>query len=182
LVGTVEDNVDRNRRLQAEWYGEPLGDRFRWLLERLGISQAGLAQVLGLSPPMLSQLMSGRRAKISNPAVLNRLLAVEEFARDPGSATLTRDAIGERLSRIRAESATTSSGMRVTTPPVQTALEEPARALQSLLRAVASAAEIEAAASLLDAGFPDLAALLRVYGNGRTADAQAHFARTLGTP
>ncbi|GAA2079288.1 helix-turn-helix domain-containing protein [Actinomadura alba] len=181
-MGTAEGNVDRNRRLQAEWYGEPLGDRFRWLLERLGISQANLAQVVGLSPPMLSQLMSGRRAKISNPVVLNRLLAVEELARDPDFGTLTRDAIGERLSRIHAESATTSSGMRMTTPPVRTAAEEPARALQSLLRAVASAAEIEAAASLLDAGFPDLAAVLRVYGNGRTADAQAHFAHTLGTP
>ncbi|MGI8329197.1 helix-turn-helix domain-containing protein [Actinomadura scrupuli] len=181
-MGTVEDNVDRNRKLQAEWYGEPLGDRFRWLLERLGISQAGLAQALGLSPPMLSQLMSGRRAKISNPAVLNRLQAVEELARDPGLSTLTRDAISERLGRIRAESTTTSSGMHVTTRPLRTAAEEPARALQSLLRAVASAAEIEAAASLLDAGFPDLAAVLRVYGNGRTADAQAHFARTLSRP
>lgn len=177
----MEDNVDRNRRLQAEWYGGPLGDQFRWLTQRLGITQAGLAQVLGLSPPMLSQLMSGRRAKISNPVVLNRLLAVEELARDPAFGTLTHDAIAERLARIQAESTTISSGVRMSPAPAHPTVEEPARALQSLLRAVASAAEIEAAAALLDAGFPDLATVLRVYGNGRTADAQQHFARTLGT-
>lgn len=65
---------------QTEMYGEPLGQRFGRLLTAYRISQARLAAVVGLSPPMLSQLMSGRRAKISNPAVLGRLVRLEELA------------------------------------------------------------------------------------------------------
>ncbi|HZE01436.1 MAG TPA: helix-turn-helix transcriptional regulator, partial [Pseudonocardiaceae bacterium] len=50
------------------------GDRVRRLVIAFNVSQAQLAEVLGLSAPMLSQLMSGRRAKIGNPAVLAALL------------------------------------------------------------------------------------------------------------
>ena len=50
------------------------------LLAAYRISQARLAGALGLSPPMLSQLMSGQRAKISNPAVFGRLVRLEELA------------------------------------------------------------------------------------------------------
>ena len=224
----------RNRALQAEWYGEPLGDRFRRVLDRLGLPQSGLAGVLGLSAPMLSQLMSGQRAKISNPAVINRLLAVEELAGDPGLDDLGEREIEERLRRIRAETATTTSGVRLAETgrsPIERSLAErlgerlatgpapagdpgrtpadeavsggpartrpagssgqptgsavqavmsPARTLQSLLRAVASAAEIEAASALVEKDFPELAELLRVYGNGRTSEAEAHFERTMG--
>ncbi|XVQ12666.1 helix-turn-helix domain-containing protein [Spirillospora sp. CA-255316] len=177
-MGVAEDTVARNRALQTEWYGEPLGDRFRRLLDRLGLSQSGLAGVLGLSPPMLSQLMSGQRAKISNPVVLHRLGLVEELAADPGFGALPTAEVKERLRRIRGESASTTSGVRVTAERVPAA--SPARALQSLLRTVASANEIEHAASMIDVCYPELAEVLRVYGNGRTSEAEAHLARTLG--
>jgi hypothetical protein len=58
-------------------------------------------------------------------------------------------------------------------------VEQPARLVQALLREVASAAEIEAAAALIGDRFPDLAELLRVYGNGRTSEAEAHYARII---
>ncbi|WP_245681818.1 helix-turn-helix domain-containing protein [Actinomadura kijaniata] len=183
-----EDTVVRNRALQAEWYGEPLGDRFRRLLDRLGLSQSGLAGVLGLSAPMLSQLMSGQRAKISNPVVLNRLLAVEELAADPAFDSLSAAEVRERLGIIRARTTATTSGLRES--PVEAELRErleaasPARVLQALLREVASANEIEAAADLVDVQFPEIATLLRVYGNGRASEAEAHLeahlSRTLG--
>jgi transcriptional regulator with XRE-family HTH domain len=176
-VPEVSDTVARNRALQIEWYGEPLGDRFRRLLDRLGLSQSGLAGVLGLSPPMLSQLMSGRRAKISNPAVLHRLAAAEELAAEPGFDDLLAAELQERLRRIRAETATTSSGLRATSDRVPA--RSPVRTLQSLLRSVASANEIEEAASLIDVSYPELAEVLRVYGNGRTSEAEAHLARIL---
>ena len=57
-----QEAVARNLAQQREWYGEPLGDRVRRLVVAFDVSQAQLADVLGLSPPMLSQLMSGRRA------------------------------------------------------------------------------------------------------------------------
>lgn len=212
LVGlaVTEDTVARNRALQAEWYGEPLGDRIRPLLDRLGMSQSGLAGVLGLSAPMLSQLMSGRRAKISNPAVLHRLMAVEELVADPGFDGMASAEIKRRLDEIRAEAPATTSGLRRTGhsgaegggdgmsggrapgghgaaggegPSGEGAAgrgpAESARLVQTVLREVASAAEIEAAADLLAERFPDLAEVLRVYGTGRASEAEAHFVRTI---
>ncbi|WP_308253031.1 helix-turn-helix domain-containing protein [Pseudonocardia sp. ICBG601] len=44
----------------------------------LGVSQARLARALGMSPAMLSQLVSGRRVKISDPAVLARMLVLDQ--------------------------------------------------------------------------------------------------------
>ncbi|MEU4822744.1 helix-turn-helix domain-containing protein [Actinomadura sp. NPDC023710] len=196
-MSVAEDTIARNRALQAEWYGEPLGDRVRPLLGRLGMSQSGLAGVLGLSAPMLSQLMSGQRAKISNPAVLHRLMAVEDLVAGPGFDALTAAGLQARLEEIKGESAATTSGMRgavsgrVPTGPVPAGPKgaaeraagrgaaEPARLVQALLREVASAAEIEAAAGLVADRFPDLAEVLRVYGTGRTSEAEAHFARTV---
>jgi transcriptional regulator with XRE-family HTH domain len=181
----AEEMVARNRALQTEWYGEPLGERFRRLLERFAVPQAAMADLLGLSAPMLSQLMSGHRAKISNPAVMNRMLALEELAADPELARMPAQEVRDRLATIRAETAaTTSSRLRVTAtttpdPPPAAPPRDAVPQLQGLLRALASAAEIEGAAALLDAEFPELAELLRVYGNGRTADARAHFARTM---
>ncbi|GAA0273476.1 DNA-binding protein [Actinomadura nitritigenes] len=202
-MGVAAETVVRNRALQTEWYGEPLGDRVRRLLDRLGLSQSALAGVLGLSAPMLSQLMSAQRAKISNPAVLHRLLAAEELAADPGFGALGAAEVKERLEAIGAESAATTSGLRVAASgrvPVGASAdrpsdgapqgagvadgapvhaEQPARLVQALLREVASAAEIEAAAALIGDRFPDLAELLRVYGNGRTSEAEAHYARII---
>ncbi|MDL4819642.1 helix-turn-helix domain-containing protein [Actinomadura opuntiae] len=200
-MGVAAETVVRNRALQAEWYGEPLGERVRRLLDRLGLSQSGLAGVLGLSAPMLSQLMSGQRAKISNPAVLHRLLAVEELAADPGFEAMAAAEVEERLREIGAESPATTAGLRAATsgrvpvggpsagPPGEARRpadgapvppEAAARLVQALLREVASAAEIEAAAALIGDRFPELADLLRVYGTGRTSEAAAHYARIAG--
>jgi transcriptional regulator with XRE-family HTH domain len=182
VVEITDEAIARNRALQTEWYGEPLGDRFRRLLERFGLPQAGLAGLLGLSAPMLSQLMSGHRAKISNPAVMNRLLALEELAADPELPRMPAQEVRDRLAGIRDEvsATTTSSRLRAMTAVEQAPTRDAVSEIQALLRALASAAEIEDAAARLDADFPGLAELLRVYGNGRTADARAHFARTLG--
>ena len=67
-------SVRRNLAKQREYYGEPLGDRVRRLVVAFDVSQAQVAEVLGISAPMLSQVMSGRRQRIANPAVLARLV------------------------------------------------------------------------------------------------------------
>jgi transcriptional regulator with XRE-family HTH domain len=179
-----DEVVVRNRRQQAEWYGEPLGDRVRRLLERLDVSQTALAEIVGLSAPMLSQLMSGHRAKISNPAVLSRLLAVEALAASADFDRMPARDVRERLDAIRRDAMPAASTVQLAAAPALPAAPgQPADAvavIQALLRAAGSAAEIEAAAGLLDAEFPDLATFLRVYGNGRTADARSHLSRTLG--
>jgi hypothetical protein len=47
--------------------------------------------------------------------------------------------------------------------------------MQTVLRSVAGADEIEHAARSLARAHPQLAEFLRVYGAGRTSDAVAHF-------
>lgn len=176
-MGQTDEVVARNRRQQAEWYGEPLGERVRRLIERLDLSQTAFADILGLSAPMLSQLMSGHRAKISNPAVLSRLMAVEALVTGPDFELLPAREVRDRLDGIRQDAAPASTTTRIPiTPP---APADPVVVIQALLRAAASATEIESAATLLDADFPELATVLRTYGNGRTAEARAHLARTL---
>src|SRR3954469_20746063 len=72
-AAALRHRIARNRGRQRELYGAPLGDRLRRLTGELGITQGRLAQTLGLSPAMLSQLASARRVKIGDPAVLARL-------------------------------------------------------------------------------------------------------------
>ena len=183
-----EEVVMRNRALQSEWYGEPLGDRFRRLLDRLTLSQAQLADVLGLSAPMISQLMSGVRAKISNPAVLARLAVVEQLAADPAFVVMPPAARADELARLVHETPTGSSstvainahaGSGSTPAGGEGAGGDPVAAVQGVLRAVASAAELDGAAKALDADYPALAEVLRVYGTLKTADARAHYERTV---
>jgi transcriptional regulator with XRE-family HTH domain len=187
-MGEADDVVTRNRRQQIEWYGEPLGERVRRLLHRLGRSQASLAEIVGLSAPMLSQLMSGHRAKISNPAVFSRLLAVEELVADPEFDLLPAREVINRLEAIRLEgmampspTAPVGAPSGSTPPGLRVTAGDPVMVIQSLLRTAASATEIESAAAMIEPEFPELATFLRVYGNGRTAEARAHLAETLGS-
>jgi transcriptional regulator with XRE-family HTH domain len=78
------NSIVKNLELQRQWYGEPLGDRVRRLVVAYRVSQACLAEVIGVSAPMLSQVMSGRRAKIGNPAALARLIMLEHRLAAPG--------------------------------------------------------------------------------------------------
>ncbi|WP_147201008.1 helix-turn-helix domain-containing protein, partial [Pseudonocardia asaccharolytica] len=89
-----------NRGRQRELYGAPLGDRIRRLTRALGITQSRLARTLGLSPAMLSQLVSGRRVKIGDPAVLARLMLLDERCpvADPPPGP---DAVERLLAEIR---------------------------------------------------------------------------------
>lgn len=134
---------------QTDMYGEPLGQRFGRLLAAYRISQARLAAVLGLSPPMLSQLMSGQRAKISNPAVFGRMVRLEELAAGV-TGEQARDAALEEVRRSRP---TLHTGQL--TGPVAPDRADGVRALAGL-----AAPEVlrTAAAEVSD---PGLAALLR---------------------
>jgi transcriptional regulator with XRE-family HTH domain len=66
---------------QTERYGAPLADPVRHITKTLGISQARLARVLGISAPMLSQLMSGQRISLADPTALTRLRALDAACR-----------------------------------------------------------------------------------------------------
>ena len=76
MTTVSSENINQQIRL----YGQPLSERFGAVVGAYGITQRRLAQVLGLSAPMLSQLISGRRIKIGNPAVYERLVMLEDSA------------------------------------------------------------------------------------------------------
>lgn len=147
--------VQRNVALQREWYGEPLGDRVRRLVVAFAVSQAQLADVLGISPPMLSQLMSGRRAKIGNPAVLARMVMLERRVLTPDVASGAPEAIRRALEQVRDSRPTVS---RDSIPVDEGDTED--GALVALRRA-AGRDELVGAAEALDGRFPALAGLLR---------------------
>lgn len=174
MTAPQDDPAARARELQRGWYGEPLGELFRRLITELGLNQSRLAGVLGLSAPMLSQLMSGQRAKIGNPVVTQRLQALTALA-----ARVADGEVGDEEARARMEEIRlgTGSPVLVTTsqPTVVPSGRRVVREIQSLLRTLASAEEAVAAADLLAPSHPGLAEFLRVYGAGRTDEAVAHY-------
>ncbi|MET9316287.1 DNA-binding protein [Kribbella sp. NPDC003505] len=196
------EQTAQNLQQQVELYGEPLGEVVRRITATLGLTQGGLAQVIGLSAPMLSQLVSAQRVKIGNPAVVSRLRAVSELADLAVAGGIEPEHIAHELDGIRAA---TSAYTRPTTAHLQRSaaagppVDPPARfvrpltipggppdaqapsaravvrEIQDLFRAVASADEIQRAATAAAAVSPGVAELLLAYGTGRTADALAHY-------
>ncbi|MEN3582805.1 DNA-binding protein [Streptomyces sp. ZYX-F-203] len=172
-----QEATARARELQRSWYGEPLGTLFRRLIDDLGLNQARLAAVLGLSAPMLSQLMSGQRAKIGNPAVVQRVQLLQDLAGQAADGSVSAAEAAELMERIRksqggsvlANTTQTTSGSGV--PTVKRVVRE----IQSLLRSVSAAGDILDAADSLARTHPEVAEFLRVYGAGRTAEAVAHY-------
>lgn len=156
----MEDHkiVQRNIALQREWYGEPLGDRVRRLVVAFDVSQAFLAEVLGISAPMLSQVMSGRRAKIGNPVVLARIIMLERKILVPGVAAGHRDAMQQALEDVRDSRPTVGRD----SIPVGAVADD--HSVFAALREIAEDEDLNEAAKRLDADFPALADLLRRAG------------------
>ncbi|MFB7632479.1 helix-turn-helix domain-containing protein [Streptomyces sp. NPDC056149] len=172
-----QEATARARELQRSWYGEPLGALFRRLIDDLGLNQARLAAVLGLSAPMLSQLMSGQRAKIGNPAVVQRVQALQELAGQVADGSVSAAEATDRMEEIKktAGGSVLNNTAQTTSSTGATTVRRVVREIQSLLRSVSDAGEIIDAANSLAASHPELAEFLRVYGAGRTSDAVAHY-------
>ncbi|GHB03487.1 DNA-binding protein [Streptomyces termitum] len=173
-----QEATARARELQRSWYGEPLGALFRRLIDDLGLNQARLAAALGLSAPMLSQLMSGQRAKIGNPAVVQRVQALQELAVQVADGSVSAAEATDRMDEIKKSqggSVLTAAGGQTANGSGAPTVRRVVREIQSLLRSVAAAGDIIDAADSLAPAHPELAEFLRVYGAGRTADAVAHY-------
>ncbi|MGH3432631.1 MAG: XRE family transcriptional regulator [Thermocrispum sp.] len=154
--------IQRNVEWQRQWYGEPLGDRLRRLVVAFDVSQAFLADVLGISAPMLSQVMSGRRAKIGNPAVLARLIMLERKVLTPGVASGDPDAIEDAMRDVRESNPTVSRD----NVPVHPGVDEPT--LLAALRDIAEDENLVEAADRLEDAFPAIADLLRRAGKNNS--------------
>ncbi|WP_327296458.1 MULTISPECIES: DNA-binding protein [unclassified Streptomyces] len=172
-----QEATARARDLQRSWYGEPLGALFRRLIDDLGLNQARLAAVLGLSAPMLSQLMSGQRAKIGNPAVVQRVQALQELSGLVADGSVSAGEATDRMEEIKKSqggSVLSTTGQTASTTGAPT-VRRVVREIQSLLRSVSAAGDIIDAANALTPTHPELAEFLRVYGAGRTAEAVSHY-------
>ena len=173
------DQTAHNLQQQTELYGEPLGDLMRRIGATLGLTQVRLAEAIGLSAPMLSQLMSAQRVKIGNPAVVSRLHSLDELAGRVEGGGLDQAEISATLDQIRG-----ATGAFTKSVPTASTSRPSARAvvreIQDLFRSVASADEVQRAAELIVAESPGLAELLLAYGAGRTDDAVAHYERHSG--
>jgi transcriptional regulator with XRE-family HTH domain len=174
------DQVERNRAQQAELYGEPLGELLRRIAGTLGLTQARMAETVGLSAPMLSQLISAQRVKIGNPAVVQRIQALDQLAADVTDERVDPAALAQRLDAVRGATAPISRTTHTGSPrPSPAGTHAVVRGIQDVLRTAASAEELLAAAGRLEPDHPRLAELLRVYGTGRTDDAVALYERTI---
>lgn len=161
----------RNRVVQTELYGAPLGDVVDELTAAFGVSRGVLAHTLGLSAPMLSQLASGHRVKIGNPSAVHRLQRLIGVLPDVRAGLVEA---GEVMRSIEAE-----VPGQVLTRTSQLVRRRGAADVAQVLRSAASAEELGEAAALLEQRFPELAEILRVYGTGRTDQALAHYERVV---
>lgn len=170
----MTEQVERNRAAQEEVYGEPLGEVFRRLIQAFRITQAQLAGILGMSPPMLSQLITAQRVKIGNPAVLQRTSALEDLAEQVRSGSVPPAEVARRLEEIKGS---TGHRTRTDSQAVGSTDEAVVSAVRGLLRAVASGQDLRGAVDLLQVGHPGLAEVLMVYGLGPEQPAREHFER-----
>ena len=145
-MGEVEA-IRRNLDRQREYYGEPFGERARRLVVGFGISQAQLAKVLGISAPMLSQVMSGRRQKMANPAALARMVLLERTLLTAPGQQQRHDELAE----IRAATGT-DAVLSAAAPGREDAVQ--------VLRECCEPDELAECAQLVGAVSPELARLL----------------------
>ncbi|MGI5129088.1 helix-turn-helix domain-containing protein [Pseudonocardia sp. CA-107938] len=150
----IESQRERNalnQQRQRALYGAPLGERVHRLVAVLQISQARLAKALGMSPAMLSQLVSGRRVKIGDPTVLARLLEldrrIDELRRPVPDSTV--EALLDEVAAMRWSGAGDPADAGT------------ARAAADALRRLTDPGRLAAAADALSPAFPELADVLR---------------------
>lgn len=169
----MEDKIQANREAQRAAYGESLREAFDRIKEALDLNQAMLAEVLGISAPMLSQLSSAQRIKIGNPAVLSRVHQLNELVEQYASGQLHPDQLPERLDQVRVSQAALGRTTQLMTEQASDAAV--VAGVRNLLRAVASGAQLRHAAEQLEPTHPQLAEVLRLYGTGSTRPALEHF-------
>lgn len=108
-----EATIAANRQAQRDLYGDTLEARISALTRTYGVSQRRLAQALGISAPMLSQLISARRVKMGNTLAYERMVTLETRAHeitDPGTAE-------DVLQQVAASDVATTLQMRTRPAP-----------------------------------------------------------------
>lgn len=117
------DEVEQNRRRQAELYGESLAAIVDDVARQTGLEPAEIAKTIGVSRPMFTQLVSGRRVRVANPVAAARLEMLREFVGHLAAGLADRADVPLTIAQIRA-----STGSWVTSSATAVADREPAEA------------------------------------------------------
>ncbi|WP_142058214.1 hypothetical protein [Pseudonocardia kunmingensis] len=142
------------RERQRDLYGTTLRALVNQLTEDYGISQARLADTIGISRPMLSQLVSARRIKIGDIRAHTRLMILDQ-RRDLARALTERPEVDAILADV--------AKVQQPWPHHHTFIRDgwSDGSTTSLLRRVASTEQLTAAAERLQDEFPRIAGVLR---------------------
>lgn len=151
-----------NRERQRELYGAPLSDRVHRLTGALGLTQSRLAATLGVSPAMLSQLVSARRVKIGDPDVLTRLIALDERCAGGPVPAEEVPALLEQVQVAKLRWSTMPPEWAAASVPApRPAPRGPVPTADDALCGVCAPARLVAAAAELAPSFPEIAEVLR---------------------
>ncbi|WP_114561386.1 helix-turn-helix domain-containing protein [Desertihabitans aurantiacus] len=151
---------DEVRVAQTALYGAPLSEVLRRCGQVLGLNQAELARALGISAPMLSQLINAHRVKIANPLAAARLQAMNDAV---DAVEAGRMDVSVALAAVAAVQA---GGELLSTRRTGSSAA-PADQLEAALQRVATSEEYLSAAEALAETHPGVSELLRLLGSGR---------------
>jgi transcriptional regulator with XRE-family HTH domain len=169
----MDDGVlGANRTEQVRLYGSTIADVVADLTAALNVSQNRLAQIIGISAPMLSQLATGHRVKVGNPVVLQKIMRLQSRLPELADGSLAAE---DALAALGDDVALLTRGTGTAPARVEVGPRAGGPALQSVFRAVASARDWEAVAEQVEADYPEIATVLRVYGSGTATEANAHL-------
>lgn len=101
-AGSVDPQLADRRRQQMELYGESVDVLAQKAQQLMGLGTTDLADVVGLSVPMLNRLLTGERVRIGNPIAISRLVQLGDFANHLIAGRANREDIPLTLAQIRA--------------------------------------------------------------------------------
>lgn len=116
----MDAQVAERRRRQVELYGDSVDVLARKAQQVLGLDVPALADVIGLSVPVLGTLVDGERVRAGDPVAVGRLTRLRELADRLVAGQAGPDDIPLTLARIRASSTGPARGARL--PPGEVSL------------------------------------------------------------
>lgn len=100
----MEVPTAERRRQQVVLYGESVDVLAQKAQSLLGLGIPDLADLLGLSVPMLRRLLDGERARTGNPVAVARLTLLREFTDQLITGQASPEDIPLTIAQIRASS------------------------------------------------------------------------------
>ncbi|MDT0202448.1 threonine dehydratase [Nocardioides sp. AE5] len=98
----MDAELAHRRSQQAEMYGDSIDVLAQKAHQLMGVALPDLAEVVGLSLPMMTKLVNGERVRIGNTIAMGRIVQLQEFADQLITGQASSDDIALTLAQIRA--------------------------------------------------------------------------------